>query len=88
MKDTLLSINDFPALPQDEDGPVFNQPWEAKAFALAVRLSEAGHFTWPEWVRIFSQKSMDLPFLFAQSRILQPCCLTAHKNSCRLHFSI
>ena len=56
MKDTLLSIDDLPALPRDNDGPVFNQPWEAKAFALAVRLSEAGCFTWTEWVRIFSQE--------------------------------
>ena len=56
MKDTRLSIDDLPALPRDQDGPVFNQPWEAKAFALAVRLSEAGCFTWPEWVRTFSQE--------------------------------
>ena len=56
MKNTLMSIDDLPALPRDKDGPVFNQPWEAKAFALAVRLSEAGCFTWPEWVRTFSQE--------------------------------
>jgi nitrile hydratase accessory protein len=29
--------------------PVFAEPWQAQAFALAVRLSEAGHFTWREW---------------------------------------
>jgi len=29
--------------------PVFAEPWQAHAFALAVRLSEAGHFTWAEW---------------------------------------
>ena len=41
---------DLPALPQDEAGaPVFREPWEAQAFAMAVRLHEAGHFTWPEW---------------------------------------
>lgn len=56
MKDNCLSINDLPALPRDAEGPVFNQPWEAKAFALAVRLSEAGRFTWPEWVKTFSQE--------------------------------
>ena len=56
MKDTRLPIDKLPALPRDQDGPVFNQPWEAKAFALAVRLSEAGCFTWPEWVNIFSQE--------------------------------
>ena len=56
MKDTRLSIDNLPSLPRDQDGPVFNQPWETKAFALAVRLSEAGCFTWPEWVKIFSQE--------------------------------
>jgi len=36
-------------LPRDEGGPVFAEPWQAQAFALAVRLSEQGHFTWKEW---------------------------------------
>jgi hypothetical protein len=36
-------------LPCDADGPVFSGPWQAQAFALAVRLSEAGFFTWREW---------------------------------------
>jgi nitrile hydratase accessory protein len=56
MKDLRLSIDELPALPRDDDGPIFSQPWEAKAFALAVRLSEAGYFTWPEWVKIFSRE--------------------------------
>jgi nitrile hydratase accessory protein len=29
--------------------PVFSEPWQAHAFALAVKLSEAGLFTWSEW---------------------------------------
>jgi nitrile hydratase accessory protein len=29
--------------------PVFSEPWQAQAFALAVRLSEQGYFTWKEW---------------------------------------
>jgi nitrile hydratase accessory protein len=39
----------LPRLPRDEGGPVFAEPWQAQAFALAVRLSEEGHFTWKEW---------------------------------------
>ena len=31
-------------LPLDEEGPVFTEPWQAEAFALAVRLHEAGCF--------------------------------------------
>ena len=37
------------SLPRDEGGPVFAEPWQAQAFALAVRLSAQGHFTWSEW---------------------------------------
>ena len=39
----------LPALPRDEGGPVFAEPWQAQAFALAVKLSEAGMFTWKQW---------------------------------------
>jgi nitrile hydratase accessory protein len=36
-------------LPRDTGGPVFAEPWQAQAFAMAVKLSEAGCFTWTEW---------------------------------------
>jgi nitrile hydratase accessory protein len=39
----------LPRLPLDEGGPVFAEPWQAQAFALAVKLSEQGYFTWKEW---------------------------------------
>src|SRR5215471_16850858 len=39
----------LPPMPRDEGGPVFAEPWQAQAFALAVKLSEQGHFTWKEW---------------------------------------
>ena len=41
----LMSI---PALPRDDEGPTFAEPWQAQAFGLAVRLSAEGHFTWHE----------------------------------------
>ncbi len=31
------------------DEPVFKEPWQAQAFAMAVSLIEAGHFSWQEW---------------------------------------
>jgi nitrile hydratase accessory protein len=43
------SLTALPSLPRDAGGPVFAEPWEAQAFALAVKLSEQGHFTWKEW---------------------------------------
>ena len=47
--------DDLPKLPWEaEDGPVFKEPWEATAFAMAVRLSDAGKFTWTEWVDYLS----------------------------------
>lgn len=38
----------------DRPEPVFEAPWHAQAFALAVHLNEAGFFTWPDWVARFS----------------------------------
>ena len=42
-------LGSLPAIPRDDDGPVFRAPWEAQAFAMAVVLHERGVFTWPEW---------------------------------------
>jgi nitrile hydratase accessory protein len=39
----------LPPLPRDEGGPVFAEPWQAQAFALAIKLSDEGYFTWKEW---------------------------------------
>ena len=44
-----MKLSELPRLPQDESGPVFAEPWEAQAFAMAVKLNEAGIFTWGEW---------------------------------------
>jgi nitrile hydratase accessory protein len=35
---------------------VFAEPWQAQAFALAVKLSEQGHFTWKEWAAALSHE--------------------------------
>lgn len=37
-----------------DDEMRFNEPWEARAFAIIVQLANAGHFTWGEWVECFS----------------------------------
>src|SRR3954453_13621851 len=37
------------SIPRDDDGPVFREPWEAQAFAMALALHERGLFTWHEW---------------------------------------
>jgi nitrile hydratase accessory protein len=38
-----------PGIPQGEAGPVFREPWEAQAFAMALALHRRGLFTWSEW---------------------------------------
>jgi nitrile hydratase accessory protein len=45
-----------PRFPRDEGGPVFAEPWQAQAFALAVRLSAEGHFTWTEWTTALGEQ--------------------------------
>jgi nitrile hydratase accessory protein len=51
-----MTIDDLIARARDKEGPVFNEPWEAQAFALAVCLSDVGCFSWPEWAAILSQE--------------------------------
>src|SRR5688572_3797998 len=49
-------LSELPRLPRDEGGPVFAEPWQAQAFALAVKLSEQGHYTWKEWAAALSDQ--------------------------------
>jgi nitrile hydratase accessory protein len=40
-------------IPSDAEGPVFEEPWQAQAFAMTVKLNEQGQFSWSEWAEIF-----------------------------------
>ena len=40
-----------PGIPCDAEGPVFREPWEAQAFALALALNARDVFTWSEWAQ-------------------------------------
>lgn len=44
----------LPGAPRDADGPVFGEPWQAQAFAMAVKLHERGVFTWKEWAEVLA----------------------------------
>jgi nitrile hydratase accessory protein len=46
----------LPRIPRDTDGPVFAEPWQAQAFALALQLHEQGAFTWTEWAATLSAR--------------------------------
>jgi nitrile hydratase accessory protein len=43
------AIDALPDMPRDDAGPVFREPWEAQAFAMALALHGRGLFTWKEW---------------------------------------
>jgi nitrile hydratase accessory protein len=52
----LSVLDEVGSLPRDGEGPVFKEPWEARAFALAVELNRQGYFTWSEWSRALGER--------------------------------
>jgi nitrile hydratase accessory protein len=52
----LRAAQAVPGIPCDAEGPVFREPWEAQAFAMAVALHERGLFTWGEWAQVLGEE--------------------------------
>lgn len=54
---------DFSAaqVPLDQDGPVFDTPWQASVFSLTVHLHTRGAFSWAEWVKVVSAEIKSAP---------------------------
>ena len=50
------AIAAVPGIPRDPEGPVFREPWEAQAFAMAVALHERGLFAWSEWTVVLGDE--------------------------------
>jgi nitrile hydratase accessory protein len=48
------ATREVPSIPCDAEGPVFREPWEAQAFAMALALYERGLFSWTEWATTLS----------------------------------
>lgn len=46
----------LPNIPRDASGPVFREPWEAQAFAMALALHDRGVFSWPEWAAMLADE--------------------------------
>ena len=46
----------LPGQPQAHEAPVFREPWEAQAFAMAVALHQRGLFSWPEWAAALAEE--------------------------------
>lgn len=53
---SIAGLPEAPPLPDGLNEPVFNEPWEASAFAIAVCLNQRGLFSWPEWVEVLSNE--------------------------------
>jgi nitrile hydratase accessory protein len=50
------AIEAVPSIPRDREGPVFREPWEAQAFAMALALFDRGLFTWPQWATTLAEE--------------------------------
>ena len=50
------AIEAVASIPRDAEGPVFREPWEAQAFAMALALYDRGVFTWPEWAATLAEE--------------------------------
>ncbi len=46
----------IPGIPRDDEGPVFREPWAARAFAMTVSLHARGLFTWAEWAEALAHQ--------------------------------
>jgi len=46
----------LPGQPADDGGPVFDEPWQAQAFAMALALHRQGLFTWSEWAQALADE--------------------------------
>jgi nitrile hydratase accessory protein len=46
----------LPGIPRDSAGPIFREPWEAQAFAIALALGERGVFSWREWAATLAEE--------------------------------
>ena len=53
---TAAALETLPSLPHGPDGPVFAEPWQAEAFALAIELHRRGVFTWTEWAATLAEE--------------------------------
>lgn len=42
-------------MPLTGSAPIFDQPWHARAFALAVHLHERGSLPWGQWTEQFAR---------------------------------
>lgn len=59
----VVDLGALPAIPKDNEGPVFAEPWQAQAFSMALKLHEQGCFDWNEWAEYLSKEIKSAPDL-------------------------
>jgi nitrile hydratase accessory protein len=79
---------EFPLpLPEERSGaPAFANPGQARAFALAVALNEAGHLDWPSWTRLLGEEIVRRkparPDMSASDDAYYECWIAALEKAC------
>jgi nitrile hydratase accessory protein len=53
---TLRATQSVASIPRNAEGPVFREPWQAEAFALAISRNERGLFSWQEWAATLGEE--------------------------------
>lgn len=53
---TRRALEGVPGIPCDAEGPVFREPWEGQAFAMALTLHDRGLFSWAEWAQLLGEE--------------------------------
>ncbi len=49
-----VNLSSLPDMVLVDDEPVFNEPWEAQAFAMVINLHQKNAFSWSEWATALS----------------------------------
>jgi nitrile hydratase accessory protein len=63
-------MTDAALIPLDpDDGPGYEEPWQAQAFACAIQLSRTGVFSRSEWTHAFSQEIRRHPERLGESPV-------------------
>lgn len=50
------ALADVPGIPCEGEAPVFAEPWQAQAFAMALTLQQRGVFAWKDWARLLGEE--------------------------------
>jgi nitrile hydratase accessory protein len=80
-----VSLAALPRLPRDAGGPVFAEPWQAEAFALTVRLSAQGYFSWQEWATRLAHELAAAEHRAALDATQQPTLTAQHTADAAQH---